>query len=88
MFVQALDFSDDEQEKMAKQKLKAQRRPQQQKQEESDSGESLLITSNLIIINPVLYLTVQMMGAQSNSFFTIDISLTHSCFSRQRVLCQ
>ncbi|XP_017349749.1 H/ACA ribonucleoprotein complex non-core subunit NAF1 isoform X2 [Ictalurus punctatus] len=35
--LEALDFSDDEQEKMAKQKLKAQRRPQQQRQEESDS---------------------------------------------------
>ncbi|XP_053364242.1 H/ACA ribonucleoprotein complex non-core subunit NAF1 [Clarias gariepinus] len=34
---EALDFSDDEKEKMAKQKLKAQRRPQQQKHEESDS---------------------------------------------------
>ncbi|KAB5542008.1 hypothetical protein PHYPO_G00086480 [Pangasianodon hypophthalmus] len=34
---EALDFSDDEQERMAKQKLKNQRRPPQQKQEESDS---------------------------------------------------
>lgn len=47
-FMQALDFSDDEQEKMAKQKLKAQRRPQQQRQEESDSGEPLLVTSHLL----------------------------------------
>lgn len=44
---QALDFSDDEQERIAKQKLKAQRKPQQQKQEESDSGEPLLLTSRL-----------------------------------------
>ncbi|KAF7693892.1 H/ACA ribonucleoprotein complex non-core subunit NAF1 [Silurus meridionalis] len=35
--LEALDFSDDEQERIAKQKLKAQRRPQQQKLEESDS---------------------------------------------------
>ncbi|KAF5897200.1 coiled-coil domain-containing protein, partial [Clarias magur] len=36
---EALDFSDDEKERMAKQKLKTQRRPQQQKHEESDSDD-------------------------------------------------
>lgn len=78
LFVQALDFSDDEQERMAKQKVKAQRRPQQQKQEESDSGEHLLIP--LQFSTSLLDHTMQQLLQRSTKFQ--ENSLTRYSLSR------